>query len=222
MYLLLIPTIYFNAIDYSIIKTIVKGGCSLCFLLCGYFSYKKCTITNKKYSTSILLGLFFGMLADIFISLNFDYAFHLGAATFAIGHFFFIKAFVSYSSINKKDIIITTVLLAFFIFLISIYDNFNFNGLFPIVFIYDLVISFMLAKALSLLKFRKKNKTLFTFIPLGALLFYISDYILLFIYFAGFSPTLGTVLNLSIYYTGQAIIALSLYRNCIININICK
>lgn len=215
MFVFVVPTIYFDGISSSY-HTVFKFLSSLCFILCGYISYKKSS-NNRKYCFYILIGLLFGLLGDVLLSLTSSKAFILGVIAFAIGHLLFIRGFTIISSISKSNLIMTFIIFICFITFIIRSGYFNFNGMLPAVFIYGFIIIFMLSTAIDLFKFRKVNKFNTYLVVIGAILFVISDFILLFVKFYPNAPSFLTSFNLITYYAGQGLIASSLSKNLVDN-----
>lgn len=207
MYFFVYETILNNDIPAD--RILFKFLSSLCFLICSLLSLKKSPQT-KKYSFLVITGLFFGLIGDVFLSLIFNYAFILGAGSFAIGHILFIIAFSNLSHVHIKDFIISIFISSIFIFFIIHNKNFNLGNLLPVACIYSFIIIFMFVKACSLFKFRKINSFFTYFTILGALLFIISDFILTFEIFLNNPPEYLNAFNLITYYSGQGMIAISL------------
>lgn len=211
MFILLFPLNYFNNFPVEHYSLIFKTLCSLCFVLCSYFSFKK-SKGNKKYFTLIFIGLVFCLFGDVLLELHENTFFTLGTTAFMIGHIFFIISFIYLTSLGLKDIILYAVLLTLAISFLLNMSGFDFRGMFTLVLVYTIIIVFMVTKSLSLLKFRKEN-TLCVFLTIiGAFLFFISDFILLFMLFYKNCPVILSFLNLIIYYTGQGFLAISLRK----------
>ena len=68
---------------------IVKGITSLLFFVCGLVNlclmFRNQSEKIKKYSLFLTIGLFFAMLGDIILGVEFT----IGAGLFALGHIFF-------------------------------------------------------------------------------------------------------------------------------------
>lgn len=208
LYIFLIPTTYFEHISSSLYP-IFKFLTSLCFLLCGYWGFKNSS-ASIEYSLPIIIGLFFGLLGDVAIILPISSSFILGALSFAIGHLFFIKAFTALNPLCKKDFFLITISFLIFALFIIKFKYFDFNNLLPVVLIYGLIILTMVIKSINLLGNNVLRKIQLYTIILGSVLFTISDFILLFVKFYPNCPEILNSLSLITYYTGQALIALSL------------
>lgn len=87
---------------------------------------------------------------------------------------------------------------------------FEYEGLQLVVIGYTLLISFMVSKSISLHCYYKGNEKAIVMTILGAVMFLVSDIILLFSLFSKFNYTELTYVNLFFYYIGQGVLALSL------------
>ena len=74
----------------------LKGGAALCFVLLAVILLLKSE--NRGYACLVLIGLMLGLCGDELLALRFVFAschdllFAAGAATFGVGHFFYMKA----------------------------------------------------------------------------------------------------------------------------------
>jgi len=188
---------------------ILKTISSVLFVLCGLFNFvfwlKNKSKTNLKYMIFLFIGLVFAMLGDILLI---DF-FIVGAILFAIGHIFFTIAFITLSKFHWLDAVIGALIFAAALCLILPYPKFNFDGMLPVVIVYALIISIMLGKAASNLRL-KQNRWLNLTIFFGALLFFLSDLMLLFNVFASM-PYILDILCLAFYYPAEFILAFSIY-----------
>lgn len=201
-------------LTYSSYYIYFKALSSLCFLLCGLFSYIK-SKNKKKYPIFILIGLLFCLIGDIVINPSpIPNYFIMAVLAFAIGHIFFIIGFTSICKIKFRNIILFSVLYFAFVYLIEKYNSiFDFKGMFPFLAIYDALLTFMTVKSLDLLKYFKYNKLYTLMSVLGPVLFIISDYVLLFDFFSTYASPMFDLLNHITYFPGQAFLALSLSKD---------
>ena len=194
---------------------ILKISGSFVFVYMAIWAFFK-NPTNPNYFILVFIGLIFSFLGDVFLVLKsktdngFDKIFFLGLASFIITHIFYSLAFISLGSLNIYTLICT--ILTFFIFMkfFKSLKNFSFKSMAIPCYIYILAISFMLCNALSLISCNL-NKTALLFLTIGALLFFISDFIISFILFFDNCPKFLGIINLITYYLGQILIALSIY-----------
>lgn len=183
---------------------------SICFLICAFLSYKK-SPTTKKYSFIIMIGLFFGLIGDIFLAPPYtETRFSIGASAFAVGHILFTIDFLTLDSFKLRELIPTVIISGSFIYFITNNSSFELGEKLPIACIYSVIISFMFIESLGILKFRKINSFFCYFTILGAFLFLISDLVLTFKIFIPNPNPYFDAINLILYYTGQGMIALSL------------
>lgn len=180
------------------------------FLIIAVFNFVVATkqgIKPKAYKILMLIGLIFAAAGDIFLIKNSTFV--LGAALFAVGHVFYLSNFFVLHKFKVRDLFIFIAIFAMCLLIILLYPHFNFNGMFALIIVYAFIISAMLAKAISNCfnaEYRKQNIA----IAVGALLFFISDVCLLFYVFSG-APIWVDSICLFTYYTGQGILASSLY-----------
>lgn len=202
-------TRHFFEVDILQSPYILKTISSVLFVLCGLFNLVFClknnNIKNLKFLIFMFVGLFFAMLGDILLI---DF-FIVGAVLFAIGHVFFFVAFCMLSKPRWKDFIFIGCVLIFALCIIFLYPKFEFEGMLPVAVAYAVIISCMLGKAMSNL-FSKENKTLNLLIFAGALMFFLSDLMLLFNMFAS-APYLFDILCLVLYYPGEFVLAFSIF-----------
>ena len=186
---------------------ISKTIASLLFVLCGLFNF----IILRKYhkgsgylkSLILLIGLVFAMVGDIVLIGDFT----LGAIFFAVGHVFFLAYFCTLYKISLIDIIIFLGLITFALLVIFLYPHFVFDGLLPVIIVYAVIISAMLAKAIG--NYIKHRGTANLVSLLGAFLFFFSDMMLLFFRFGGHILVFD-YLCVYTYYPAEFLLALSL------------
>ncbi|MBQ9790832.1 MAG: lysoplasmalogenase [Clostridia bacterium] len=190
-------------------KYITKGSASILFVLFGLlnllFVNKSGNMKNTKFLVFMLVGLVFAMLGDILLI---DF-FVIGAALFAVGHVFFFVAFCFMARFKVRDIICVIAILIPAMLLIFLYPNFEFGGMLPVVIAYAVIISAMLGKAISNV-FEKENKLLNVVIMIGALMFFLSDLMLLFNVF-GSAPYVFDVACIALYYPAEYLLAFSMF-----------
>ena len=199
-----------------VIRVLVKTLTSIMFLLTGFASARKGKEKLSAYKKLVLTGLFLGLAGDVLLGLNFiSTAFFVaGLIAFALGHVFYVIAFTRKSpKLEVINFIPMLIIMPSFFLLVFITKKFEFEGLFPCIVFYGLLLTFMQGKAFSLLKFKDKATTFVRLTLAGVTLFAISDIILLFILFMQIPLDVKKVLevfNLVTYYVGQGFIALSL------------
>lgn len=202
---------YFNAAGIIILIHVFKFLTSLFFVLIAVSSRKK--QHNKKYFSFMLSGLIFSLVGDVFLSF-FDNStfFILGLFSFSVAHIFYSIGFCVLTKMTWKDIAFASVLAIPVISFVKLKDGFDFGSMFPLIVMYAILISVMLSKSLSLLKLREGNILPITLIISGTLLFFISDFILVFVLYYSNKAEILTYLNLMTYYLGQGLLALSFIK----------
>lgn len=202
-------TRHFFEVDIMQSPYILKTISSVLFVLCGLFNliycFKTGMVKNKKFMIFMFTGLVFAMLGDVLLI---DF-FVIGAALFAIGHIFFFIAFCTLSKMHWLDFVIGGGIFAIALLIIFLYKGFEFGSMLVVVIAYALIISLMLGKAGGNLRL-KNDKHLNFIIFFGALMFFLSDLMLLFNVFAS-APYIFDILCLALYYPAEFILAFSIY-----------
>lgn len=182
---------------------ILKIVTSLFFVLAGFCGFRK-SGKNKKIALYIFLALCFSMAGDTFLEVDVykDIMFILGVLSFAVAHIMFSIGFCKMAKGKKIDFAVAGLILGVLLAVICTATS-DFQGLFPVIVGYAAVISFMVAKALSLWRCRHDNKTVVGLMMSGGVLFLISDIILFFNMFGTGASIKLQVSNLIIYYVGQ-------------------
>lgn len=212
MFVFLIALMYFQIVGDVTFRRIFKAAASVMFILTAVFSYKY-SGKNKRTFIIMLIGLIFALGGDVFLSFgNSGLFFVLGLGSFSLAHIFYTAAFCSLVKFSPKDLIPALIIAVPTISFLLLKDGFNFAGMFPLIVLYTILISVMVSKAISLLRLENKNMTSVMFSIIGAVLFFISDFILVFVFFYDKDFTLLPYLNLIIYYSGQALLALSFLK----------
>ncbi len=192
-----------NGFDFTL-KCICSGSFALLGIinLCYAVKTKQ---SDKKFYIGMVLGLILAFLGDVLIG----YDFIVGAATFAVGHIFFVIAYCFMQRMQKLDYIFGgTLFLGCLIFLLFC-PLLNFDvAIFRIVcIVYALIISTMLGKALG--NFIREKNLLNGTIAVASALFFFSDLMLVFDSFIGLwnwadNACMGT------YYPALCFLALSM------------
>ncbi|MBP5359306.1 MAG: lysoplasmalogenase [Treponema sp.] len=221
-------------LDYSCICTmnpkvalIGKTIASVSFVLLAVFILFRKDCKKLRYKKLIFTGLCFGCIGDICLNVNFvpgtESAFFLiGLLAFSIGHIFYTLAFIDRSPIKILTFVPVLLTLSAFITITKDFSSsFDMGSMFIPILIYGAMVSFMAAKSLGLFIYKERAKKTVWLTVLGAILFYISDFILLFLFFVpafssrtpGYNRVAFIILTLGnsiIYYTGQLLMAFSL------------
>ena len=187
---------------------ILKGLASLGFVLLGISCAKGGSFTNQ-----VIAGLIFGMAGDILLNLRFVFEkagkkiFLVGIFVFLIGHVLYLVALLGRAKLWYVPVLIGAA-LAYFL-LRWIFSKVTVGKAFKIFGIFYIgAIVLMNCAAISNLI---SDPSSFTMIyALGAALFLVSDIVLILNTFGEKSRFSLRITNLSLYYIGQILIALSL------------
>lgn len=159
---------------------------------------------KKSYKYLMLIGTLFAFGGDVFLIDHFV----IGAALFAIGHVFYLISFCLLVKPRWTDLFIFLGIMIFALLVIFLYP-FSFNGMMPLVIVYAVIISLMLAKAIGNAFAKSSFHKPMIFIAIGAFLFFFSDLCLLFNVF-GNLPRIMDILCLGTYYPAQGFLACSI------------
>lgn len=182
-----------------------KTIASLTFVLCSLTNlllmFKFRTLNKKMFSIFLFLGQIFACLGDILLI---DY-FVIGAGLFAVGHIFYFIAYCFLKPFKLSDLIPIGACIAISLTVI-LTANLNFNGMFPLIIVYALIISCMLGKSFTLIKF---DQHIGFIIYIGSLMFFLSDMFLMFNMFGSIGD-IGDALCLGFYYGAEYVLAMSI------------
>ena len=168
------------------------------------FSNKHGFSAFPKFKWWMMTGLVFACLGDLFLI---DF-FEIGVIFFALGHVFYFISFCMIQKFSIKDLLPCGILAIFCAVIILFYPNFDFDGMQLLILIYALIISCMVGKSTS--NYLKTKSTKDLIVMIGSIMFFLSDFFLLFRLFAGWGRV-GSILCLTFYYPAQFILALSIY-----------
>jgi len=188
---------------------ILKGTASLFFVTVGVIMILKGS--NDKL---VLIGLILGLVGDVLLNLRFVFTkigskvFLAGVASFLIGHILYVVAIVTENTPVLLCTIIATVGAAIILTIIfKVLDVKLSYKIFGILYIgaVCLMTSFAIGNYITL------SNTKNLLYAIGAFSFLISDVVLIFNSF-GKNPKFSLrITNLSLYYIGQILIALSMF-----------
>lgn len=192
----------------------LKGLASVCFVLLGVFA-SKCS-TDTKFAKLIVIGLILGLVGDVFLNLRFVFEkigqkiFLLGIAAFLAGHIVYLVALIPLSThlvfcLALGAVCAIIVLALIFTHIDKVKIAFKIFGVF-----YIGAVVIMTVVALGNL-FSNPRSTQALLYALGAVFFTASDIILIFNTFTSKTKFSMRVMNLSLYYIGQLLIAGSLF-----------
>ncbi len=204
--LLLVADVFFIVDGGLTIKTIA----SLIFVAIGLVNLIYLLKVEKHKSLPsylLFIGLCFACLGDILLEIQFV----IGAIFFAVGHVFYFISYCKLSKFNWKDLIYSALIFIPSLSIILFVPIFDFGGgtLQILCCVYALVISIMVGKAVA--NFVKNKSTLNLIILVGSVLFFMSDFMLLFNVFADVSGVF-LVLCLTTYYPAEFLLAYSILK----------
>lgn len=165
--------------------------------------------TPAEYAVWIITALVLGMIGDLFlVFVDRIKCFQLGLVSFLIGQIVYGITFLRYVGFMWIDVVVYVVIVATAIFA---YTRVKLDlGKMKIpVLAYLLIISFMTVMAVSTLYKTGFNAATTTLISAGAVLFLASDVVLAFVVFHKSPPKPLRAVNLSLYYSAQMLLALT-------------
>lgn len=190
--------------------TLLKGLASLVFVLLGVYCYGS---HPTEFGKLILIGLVLGMVGDIFLNLRNQFTggtsmkvFAVGILAFLSGHFLYIAALLQRSG----DILLSALALTAVISFLSIPQLMKRVtapniGLKVFGYVYLVIVIAMFSSAASLW-IKTATGALTVVFTVGALLFMVSDFIMIYYTFGKKIKPLRAI-NLLCYYAGQLMIA---------------
>lgn len=191
----------------------LKGLASCCFIALGILS--RSLSVNDSFAKLIVIGLILGGVGDVFLNLRFVFEkigqkiFLLGIAAFLAGHIVYLVALIPLSEKLVASVIIgavaaTLILIYIFSHIEKVKIPFK---IFGVLYIGAVVIMTVVALGNLATSPRSTQALLYA---VGAVFFTVSDIVLIFNTFTAKTRFSMRVTNLSLYYLGQLLIALSL------------
>ena len=209
--ILLIAAVLLGDFCYYFVGTILmKGIVSFGFVLLAIINLIyaiRIKASNLKYPALMVAGAIFAMLGDILLSPQFV----LGAASFAIGHIFFMFGYCTLIKFRLRNLIPSICIFIPPFLLMTLAPIFNYGSFFMemLCITYAAIICLMVGKAIS--NFIQHKQVLYGVILAGSILFYTSDLMLLLHVFGG-APEITDILCIGTYYPAQCLLAHSLYH----------
>ncbi len=190
----------------------LKGSASVVFVIIGAIAYGM--MSNSAFARLVFIGLILGAVGDVLLNLRFVFEkagqkiFLLGIAAFLAGHILYLAALVPQSENLWLCVIIGAVIaaaiLAYIFKTMEVKTAFKVFGIF-----YIGAVVIMTAIAIGNLVAAPATAT--WLYAIGAVLFTVSDIVLIFNTFSGTTKFSLRITNLSLYYIGQLLIACSLF-----------
>lgn len=209
----------------------LKASASLTFVVCAIVSLLIAP-ENTLYGILIIIGMFFGVLGDVWLDLKYihkdyeeTYTF-AGMITFLMGHLFYIAGILSvYPEYIPWQIILAilaAVAVTVFTRFLGRKKEYNYGKFNGLVFVYSIITMFIVTLCLNvrnyfvflpMLKGADAPEYFWQFVLMTAatVLFALSDLVLSYVYFLkGGNTSKNVVINHSLYYAAQLILALSI------------
>ncbi len=190
----------------------LKGCASAVFTTIGAIAFS--SATNISFAKSVLIGLILGTVGDILLNLRFVFEkigqkiFLLGIAAFLAGHILYLVALIPLSTNLLPCIIIGAVIAA--AILAYIFKTMQVKIAFKIFGIFYLG-AVVIMTAIAIGNLITSPSTVTWLYAIGAVLFTISDIVLIFNTFGSTQKFSLRITNLSLYYLGQLLIASSIF-----------
>lgn len=190
---------------------ILKGSASLCFVILGIIGAGKCS--DAALAKLIIIGLIFGCVADIMLNLRYlskekgQLIFIIGTLIFLSGHIIYLAALIPASPAPWLVFGVAVVLAA--LTMVWIFSKITAKMSLKIVGVFYIG-AVMLMACMAVGNMIANFSAHSVVFALGGLLFLVSDVVLILNTFGGKPKFELRVTNLSLYYIGQILIALSL------------
>lgn len=221
--LFLITFLIFRVKEKRVIAVIFKGVTSLLFITTAVVAWILSKHTNNSFGIFVLIGLFFGLLGDVFLDLKYivlkrEYLFTvLGFVAFGIGHIFFITGLFIHFFVFSANIlyliipIIVSMLLVVVTVLMEKFTKIKYKEMTPYVIGYGFILFFVTSIYFSTCLQSGWHIITVNMMFAGFVLFALSDLILNNTYFStGCNTPLFVITNHVLYYIAQFLIAASL------------
>lgn len=211
----LIFTCLVNIFPYSFPNCYLplKMTASFSFVMTALFAFlsnDKKTSQFKKLGTGFIIAAFISFLADFAIDKNFL----IGMLLFFVSVLVYFFSCFFYKLPGKKFFIITFAIYIPYIIIINLLPGFKFDDFTIPVAVYSFTILIFTVKAFDFFRKGDNNSLM---IPLGTLLFILSDFVLLVKVFYAIPDSLlpfFSILNLVLYFPAQLLIANGLSKDC--------
>lgn len=191
----------------------LKGCAAACFVAIGVIGYL--TKTTDSFGMKLMIGLIFGMVGDILLNLRFvvgeekgQKVFLLGIVAFLIGHILYLAALIPLTTHTGACVIIGAILAAALLaYIFKTMDVKLAFKIFGVFYLGAVIIMTVIAADVAITTQSIRSIEY----AIGAVLFMVSDIVLIFNTFSGKTRFSMRITNLSLYYVGQIMIALCLF-----------
>lgn len=209
LFAFLMATVYIERFEKY--HTLAKTAASLGFIAVAVYGWLQSGDT--RFFLTMIPALLFCLAGDFFLSLpsadEFGLGFIAGLLTFAIGHLLFLVAFLKMAPIVWPELLFPLVMVAL-VYLVTRSPRFDVGNFTIPVLIYGFLVAWTFSRSVViLLDAGIAARTLCLLV--GSLLFMVSDIVLLFVYFYEKKFSWMSFVNLSTYYGGMFLLALSIY-----------
>ena len=204
--------IFVEKMERYLVADVIKGVASAFFVLLGILGAMKSN--DASFARMVVCGLVLGAIADVLLNLRYVYegakgkiAFLAGVVVFLLGHVAYTIACIPHCKVLPAAVVFGVILSALLLYWIfgRIEAELAMKA-FGVVYIGAIVILNCVALIVLLGSFNTHWLMFFG----GALLFLVSDVVLILNTFGPNSTFAMRIANLSLYYVGQLMIALSL------------
>jgi len=192
-----------------VLAVILKGSASIVFVTIGLIG-----LITKQGPNLLFIGLILGAIGDICLNLRFVFTkigskvFLLGVASFLAGHILYLIAIIKNTTPIAYCLPIGVVVAAIILFLIFTKLKVKLSyKIFGVLYIGTVVLMTSVAVGNLIVN----PSTFNTIYAIGALLFTVSDIVLIFNSFGPKQLFPLRITNLTLYYFGQLLIAFSMY-----------
>ena len=186
----------------------IKATTSIFFVLLGLVNLTYVILSKQalKFPIIMTIGLFFAMLGDILLNIEFI----VGAILFAVAHVWYFIAYTCIQKFKATDLIYGIAIFIPSVIFILCMPFLDFGGLLMkiIVICYALIISLMVGKSIANLVQQPTGQNIL--IVIGSILFFFSDLMLLLNVFGDLSRVFD-VLCLATYYPAECLLAIALF-----------
>ena len=210
--LIMCAFIYFEKKEKYVLAVILKGLASLMFVLLGFWCSR--VTGDNNFTKMVKIGLILGLIADVLLNLRFVFktkgkiVFLVGILVFLSGHILYLCALIP--TVNNVilpliiGIVLTAIIIKWIFTKIEAQKAFKIFGIF-----YIGAIVIMNCFAIANLIQDPSNIRYIIFV-IGAISFLISDIVLILNTFGKTTKFSLRITNLSLYYIGQILIAISM------------
>lgn len=216
--------LYFRVKEKRLLAVILKGLTSLLFIDTALVAWLTNHNTQSMFGLYVVIGLFFGLLGDVFLDLKFmseireDLFTRLGFISFGIGHVFYITGlfvcFFNFSA-NVLFIIVPAIISSVLVVATLLMEKFTairYGNMKAFAVGYGLILFFVTALYFSCCIENGWQNNTTIIMAVALVVFMISDLILNNTYFApGFNTPVFIISNHICYYLAQFAIAVSLF-----------